>query len=132
MHRRTAALDDDRSGRVADAVGQRLPFLDGDALAGGLGNEPRHRTHEVYVLDDDARVVDLRAVVEDQHWQLAERIVGVHRIARVPCGHLEHLAFDLFLREHDAHLAGERARPGCDQLEHGRRGGKRVGMRSAV
>src|SRR4029079_10874998 len=53
QHRRTAPRDDDRSVRVADAVGQRLPFLDGDALAGGLGNEPRHRTHEVYVLDDD-------------------------------------------------------------------------------
>ena len=50
----------------------------------GSGNQPRHRAHDVDVLDDDARIVQVRAVVEDEHRQLAERVVRVHRIARRP------------------------------------------------
>ena len=63
--RRTAPFDDDRRRCIADAVGQRFPFLDGDALPCGLRNEARYRAHQVDVLDDDARIVEMRAVVED-------------------------------------------------------------------
>ena len=116
--RRPAPLDDDRRRRIADAVGERFPFLDGDPLPRRLGNQPRHRAHEVDVFDDDARVVQMRAVVEDQHRQLAERVPGVHRIAGRPPGRLDHLVLDLLFGERDAHLARVRTRLRGDQFQH--------------
>ena len=68
----------DRHRGVADAVGQRFPALDRDALPAGLRNQPRYRAYRVEVFDDHARVVERRAVVEHQHRHLAERIVRRH------------------------------------------------------
>jgi hypothetical protein len=126
------ALDHDRRCRVADAVGERFPLLDGDALARRLRDQPRHRAHEVDVLDDDARIVEMRAVVEDQHRQLAERVVRVQRVAGCPARRLDRLVLDLLFGEHDAHLARIRARRRSDQFQHGKSaaegwcGGRRV------
>ena len=106
--------------RVADAVGQRFPALDRDALPVGLRNEPRHRAHRVEVFDDHARVEQARAVVQHQHRHLAQRIVRVDRIVRRPTARpRQHLIFDLLFGERDAHLAHIGTRRRCDQLEHG-------------
>ena len=68
----------------------------------------------------------MRAVVEDQHRQLAERVVCVHRIARIPRGRRDHLVFDLFLRERDADLAGVGLVVEAISFSTEKRGGRRA------
>src|SRR5689334_11828912 len=121
--RRTPALDDDRRRRVANTVRQGFPFLDGDPLSSRLGNEPRYRTDEIDVLDDDARIVQMRAVVENEHRQLAERVVRVNGIAGIPRRRGDDLVLDLLFRERDANLPRIGTRRGGDQFQHGRRCG---------
>src|SRR5512143_2444186 len=66
LPRRPLALEEDRARRVADPVGERLPALDRDALPRRLRDEAAHRARAVQVFDDDPRIEEPRAVVEDE------------------------------------------------------------------
>src|SRR6185436_12930413 len=59
----SALLADERDDGIGAAVGERLPSAHLYALAYVVGNEPRHRTRAVEVLDDHPRIENRGAVV---------------------------------------------------------------------
>src|SRR5581483_3447274 len=75
----------------------------------------------VDVFDDDARVEEVRAVVEHEHRDLAERAVRVDRVVAFPWRGFDDLVIDPLLRQRDAHLAGVWTGGRGNQLQHGRR-----------
>ena len=106
--------------RVEHAVGERLPTAYRDAFAFLLRDEPADRRRAVEEFDDDARVVERRAVVEDQRRDLAERVVRVDRVLdRRDVDQLE-LELDLLFGEEDAHLARVGAGERGEELHEGR------------
>jgi hypothetical protein len=113
---RPLRLGTQQRARVGHAVGERLPTAHRRALAVVLGNKTADRRHVIEELDDDARVVERGAVVEQQRRDLTERIVRDD--GRVRGRHVDQLeiTLDALLREDDPHLAPVRAGQGNEQL----------------
>ena len=105
---------------VEHAVGERLPAAHGNTVAHVFRDQAADRRRVVEKLDDDARIVERRAVVEHERGDLAERVVGIDRV--VDRGNVDRLqlAFDFLLGEDDAHLARVRAGGRGEELHAGR------------
>jgi hypothetical protein len=106
---------------VTHAVGERFPAPHRDALAVVLRNQPRDGRGVVEELDDDARIVERRAVIEHQRRDLAQRIVRVDRVLdRLHVDPFD-FAVDALLGEDDAHFAREGAGRRGEEFHGGRR-----------
>ncbi|MNT00679.1 hypothetical protein D3C72_1351190 [compost metagenome] len=101
---------------VEQAVGQRLPAADFQALAPALRDQPADRRQGVDIFDDHARIEDRAAVFHDQARHFAERVELADPGLGRPDILFDELALDLFLRHHHAHLARVGTGPGCIQL----------------
>jgi hypothetical protein len=91
-------------GRVKQAVGQRLPGLDLDALAAAGRDQLAHGAEGVEVLDDHARVEHRLAAIEHLAGHLAQR-VALEDVVLAPDVFGHELGVELLLRHDDAHLA---------------------------
>ena len=104
---------------IHQSVAERLPALDQDALTRRFWNQATHRTNQVDVLDDDARIEEIGAVLEHEHRHLAERIMIADDAVVRPRILLDQRVFDLFFGERDAHFASVRTGLRCEEFHYG-------------
>ena len=78
--RSPAALVDQQDRSIKDAVAKCVQALRCDALHAAARQDAPAAGKFVETFEDHARVVDRRAVVEDQHRNLAERVLRPHAV----------------------------------------------------
>lgn len=115
---RAHALEEGEQHRIADAVTENLEPECLDLALDVDGQERRLRVFQLEKLQDEAGVVDGRAVLEDEDGQLLERVVSWRGRCAVPRHFGHELERQGLLQKGDPHLAGIGTGCGADQLEH--------------
>ena len=124
-----AALVDLQDGGIHDAVGERLQAQHLEAPGAGR-NDPPAAGEVVEIFEDHPGIVEGEAVLEDQHRDLAERVLpaqGILRVGGVGHHHLD-AAGEAEMVHGDLDLAAEGRSGGRAQDQHAR-SSERVGRR---
>ncbi len=118
-----AALIDDENRRIHDAIGERLQPQRVDAGLEIRWDDFAAAGQVIEIFENDRRIEDRAAVIEDENGDFAERILLAHRIGRIlGRGRFD---FDLAIESKHAHgdagLAAERGTKTRPNSQHGQR-----------